>query len=781
MIETVMRIGAFLKRWAAKVGPSQAGWTGAAWGTFALSLLVVGVLFYFEVIAYFWSGRLQAFAIILGVFVAFPLALNLTYGLLSTLPLRFRLAVFTAFLPLGFFSMAVWGPPKGLLPPVLIIVSVALLFGSLTSLRSLSGFSIRALKPLGFGLLGLGTLGFGFMQLTKTQEDPNSWMADVPPSVHSLNLPNPGVPGDRTVTAFTYGSGKDLHRPEFGEDVTYKTKSVDGSNLVDKWSGPVGKVRTRFWGFDAEALPVNGRVWMPQSEEEGEGPFPLVLIVHGNHGMEDFSDPGYEYLGRHFASRGIITVSVDENFLNSSNADLVNPMNPGIGRENDARGWMMLKHLEQWRAWSRDPDHPLSSKVDMSKLGLIGHSRGGEAVAIAAAFNDLPVYPDNAAETFDFGFDLSGIIAIAPADGQYRPRNAMTPLEDVNYFVIHGSMDGDVQSFMGASQFSRIAYSGEKDAFKASLYVAGANHGQFNTSWGNHDFGLPFSWLLNLRDIMDPEEQRQIAVVSFTAFLETVFDRGTDYRPFLEDVRRGADWLPQTYMISNLQSSSRIMLADFEEDLDLTTGARPDIEIRTGGLTKWREEAPSLKWNSLDTNVAVVAWDKEVSEDAAFFEVNWTEGEPDESTKLVFVLSSLKISTKPKGWEDPEAEEEGTDEEGADKGKIEDADEEDSDEEEDKPEPLNWTLVATDALGNEARLPLSHVSALNPQVKAATRLLDDFQSIAKSEIVWQRYEFPLLDFLGDNIDFEPYLFTSFRFEFDKSEAGAFAIDDIGFE
>ena len=49
-----------------------------------------------------------------------------------------------------------------------------------------------------------------------------------------------------------------------------------------------------------------------------EGTFPLVLIVHGNHLMNDYSDPGYEYLGRSLASKGYIFVSVDENFLNFS-------------------------------------------------------------------------------------------------------------------------------------------------------------------------------------------------------------------------------------------------------------------------------------------------------------------------------------------------------------------------------------------------------------------------------------------------------------------------------
>ena len=47
-------------------------------------------------------------------------------------------------------------------------------------------------------------------------------------------------------------------------------------------------------------MPVNGRVWYPH----GGGPYPLVLIVHGNHNMKDYSDPGYAYLGTLLASRG---------------------------------------------------------------------------------------------------------------------------------------------------------------------------------------------------------------------------------------------------------------------------------------------------------------------------------------------------------------------------------------------------------------------------------------------------------------------------------------------
>src|SRR6202044_1603663 len=102
-------------------------------------------------------------------------------------------------------------------------------------------------------------------------------------------------------------------------------------------------LRTAYWGFDAAHMPLNGRVWMP----EGQGPFPLVLVVHGNHVMEDYSDPGYAYLGELLASQGFIVVSVDENFVNLSLADYADPFSLRMGDENKVRAWLLLKHLAQ--------------------------------------------------------------------------------------------------------------------------------------------------------------------------------------------------------------------------------------------------------------------------------------------------------------------------------------------------------------------------------------------------------------------------------------------------
>lgn len=82
---------------------------------------------------------------------------------------------------------------------------------------------------------------------------------------------------------------------------------------------------------------------------------------------------------------------------------------------------MLLKHLQVWKKWNLEEGNPFYGKVDMERIALIGHSRGGEAVGHAALFNRLPYYPDNANEVFDFNFNIRSVIAIAPVTGNTSP------------------------------------------------------------------------------------------------------------------------------------------------------------------------------------------------------------------------------------------------------------------------------------------------------------------------------------------------------------------------
>jgi predicted dienelactone hydrolase len=97
------------------------------------------------------------------------------------------------------------------------------------------------------------------------------------------------------------------------------------------------------------------------------------VFAHGNHNPLENSTPGYLYLCQLLASHGIIAATIDVNFLNGGNFG-----------ENDARAIVHLEHLKQFRAWNGLAAHPLHAKVDLNRILIVGHSRGGEAVGHAS-------------------------------------------------------------------------------------------------------------------------------------------------------------------------------------------------------------------------------------------------------------------------------------------------------------------------------------------------------------------------------------------------------------
>ncbi|NES23010.1 MAG: MFS transporter [Symploca sp. SIO3E6] len=585
----------------------------------------------------------------------------------------------------------------------------------------------------------------------------------------TLPLPNPENKGNYTVKSLTYGSGVDLNRAMFGREVTIKSKSVDASKLIDNWEGLSGWLRTQYYGFGADALPLQACVWYP----DGDGSFPLILIVHGNHAMENYSDPGYEYLGELFASRGYIFASVDENFLNVSMANFANPIALSLEEENDARGWLLLKHLQQWREWNDNPNHIFGGKVDMNRIVLMGHSRGGEAVATAALFNSLSHYPDDASVTFDFGFNLRGIVAIAPVDGRYKPREKRIPLVDVNYFTIHGSLDGDVESFMGLSVYERLSFSRDKFHFKSSLYVHGANHSNFNTSWGQCDIAAFLCWSLDTDSLMDAEEQRQIAKVYLSAFVETVMWEEKGYLPIFSNPVYGQEWLPNTFYVANYQDSSYQMIADYEEDLDVSTGTLPGVIITSENLSKWSETWVKLKYRMLDTHVAQIAWDDRVTENVARYAIELPVDtlKLTNESKLVFAITQSEDSSLPSDWNESEAPnqdiEDKTSRDNRKKGNNDD-----------QQKALDWTIKLVDLNAQSVSLPLSHDQKLYPPIKGRTRLAEFINKTALTETIKRHYHFDLKDFVEQNPEFELSQLSQIEFVFDKNRRGAIVVDDI---
>jgi len=595
-----------------------------------------------------------------------------------------------------------------------------------------------------------------------------------------LDAPHPGQPGHYAVKRLYYGSGTDRHRAVFRDSVAVVTESVDASKLVSL--GDSAKRRNSYWGFTPEEFPINGRVWYP----DGAGPFPLALIVHGNHNMKDFSDPGYGYLGELLASRGIILVSVDMNFING-----------GIGNENDGRGWMLLKHLEAWRGFVETDTNPFYQMADLDRVAIMGHSRGGEAVGHAAAFNRLERYPDDASFDFNFDFGIRAVVAIAPVDGQYLPAGRHVPVENVNYMVFHGSHDGDVSSFAGLRQYRRVTFTDDNDYFKTAIYMYRANHGQWNTVWGSSDYGPRGGRTLDLRGLIPAEDQREFAKIYISAFLEATLHDDDRYLPIFRDHRVIGEWLPKTMYITRFESSDYRPLATFEEDIDVTTGSVDGVVLHGDSLGQWSENLLGLRTrgrptisNSQQSNAVWLGWNNKVAgEDdstgtPASYSVTIPTALPREwdlnhETTLDFLLSALDQKPGPR-----KAKSDSTQADSTATTVTVDAEEDVKDEEvseDEQEEAVDLTIEVRDVNGNAGRAPLSRYGPIRKPLDIKVLRRKDRQRFGQQwELVLQSYSIPLGDFVRDNPLLDLSTLREIRLVFDITEAGTVVVDDIGF-
>lgn len=691
----------------------------------------------------FWPDMLIAF---LAAFLGYGLTLLL--GLILLRGLRFILNKLT---PLILVSITAAGALQIYYWDDKYWANYLLAAGSVLTFLSLSGafhlFQEHAVRGSGvrikisIGLLmivGLtGMIGLGWLFLA-----PGFNAVSLPGEYQSgpttLRAEDPSEFGSYPVRRLTYGSGTDRQRSEYGPAVEIVTESVNGSSYV-YFEGWQEKVREWYWGFDTGALPRNAQLWVPQ----GAGPFPLVLIVHGNHAMTDFSEGGYAYLAELLASRGFIVASVDENFLNLSLY--------GKARfETDARAWLLLKHLELWEGWNAQPGSIFYQKVDLDQIALVGHSRGGEAVGLAAAFNRLERYPENGHIRWDFDFNIKSVIAIAPVDQQYKPGGHPAELTDINYLVIQGSHDGDVASFKGIEQYQRVSFTQPTDEyFKAAVYIYRANHGQFNSLWGNQDRRGAVGALFNKAEYLSEDEQRQIAEVYISAFLEATLHGQHQYLPLFTDYRTAGDWLPATNYHTQYQDGGTTIAADFEEDADLTTSSLAGGTTMGSGLSIWKERVLRFRNNTEKTSHVVrVAW--------GFGEASYTVELPegiaadwavDLGDSLVFLVADER-----------------------DPYQVDSL--------------VDFSVVLVDRDGDYAWVHLREVITLSPQFPARFTKIgvwneEIFEN--SSELVFQSVRIPLSLFLRDNPNLTLNQLAEIRFVFDQTSSGKISLDEIGFD
>jgi len=319
--------------------------------------------------------------------------------------------------------------------------------------------------------------------------------------------------------------------------------------------------------------------------------------------------------------------------------------------------------------------------------------------------------------------------------------------------VLHGAHDMDVVSFGGLRQYNRLQFRDGKPWFKASLYIFGANHGQFNRAWGQRDMLGPARQLFNLGALMPAAQQEQIAKVFVSAFMEAALHDQSGYRALFRDPRAARAWLPETIYLSQYQDSSSVRLAAFEEDIDLETASLPGVSLQGEGLTLWREQVVPLRWGDSHNSAVYLGWETASAPGAPGYILTLPQDAVAlfPQSALTFALAFADESPLPGPKRPPE-------------GDL---------------LPLDLTLEVVDSAGETARLPLSHFSLLQPPLRVNLGKASWMSPLPRSEPVFQTFAFHLSDFAAQNPRFNPSQLSQIRFVFDRSPAGVIILDEVG--
>jgi hypothetical protein len=261
-------------------------------------------------------------------------------------------------------------------------------------------------------------------------------------------VPDPGTPGPLTVTREEYNFGDTAFQPS-------------------NFPGPVELIASIHY-------PAN----LPG------GPYPVIVLLHGRHatcfkgasqllqwpctfnGSQPIpSYKGYDYVAESLASNGYVVVSVSANGVNAVDNQVFD-----LGAL--ARAELMQKHLDILNTFNTTGGAPFGTKfvgkLDMTRIGTMGHSRGGEGVVRHYVLNNELGAP----------YGIKAVFPLAPVDfNRFVVNNAALN-------VLLPYCDGDVSDLQGVHFYDDARYNVPGDlAPKHYELVMGANHNFYNTIW----------------------------------------------------------------------------------------------------------------------------------------------------------------------------------------------------------------------------------------------------------------------------------------------------------
>jgi len=523
-----------------------------------------------------------------------------------------------------------------------------------------------------------------------------------------------------------------------GTEDALSARTVDLAPFVGGYSGLQAKYRRTVQGYDICHVPLRGKIWYPVGAEN----CPLLVIAHGNHNLLTESYEGYDYLGESLAAQGYVVASID---CNSCNWCVLG----NLSGENDGRAVLMLENIRQILRYSTWKTCPLYDRIDRNAIAVAGHSRGGESAAIAALFCSLDCLPSNGNVEFDWNFRIRSVIAIAPTADQYNPAGHTVELSDVNYLLIQGANDQDVSVFMGARQYENVNFTGERDCLKSYLYIADANHGQFNTTWGRFDMTGLTGRLLNVENLLTAGEQQDILTTFASVFLDVTLRGEESCRDLLYDYGAYRDYLPETLYVQGYEDSGFDLLADFEENADLTEESEGRVDVSVEGASSWQEGVAYYANSAMDdgdgmgTYVLHVSWK---AEEEARLELRFHRYDGTGRCLQFDIADTDRLSVS-----------------------------------EGEYQALDCAILLCDANGHKAELRLADYCTVYPPLPVALGKLQYLMGDEEYKLVSQTCWIPLSAFLEAEPRLDLTRLTRLTFVFDAPEGGSVSLDNVGFD